>query len=158
METKIGEILHGLADYIPDKLITDADENLRHSHLQRASLVGGGGSRPSVDLGSTAPLAGSIANAVRTRPRESTPPLPPAYNTTSNYHSRLSILNRFLEQPESRTPEIKEMATKADSFGEKIKVLGEAVAKLLGESNKMKQKLYELEIDIEGRMDWKSGK
>ena len=70
----------------------------------------------------------------------------------------MSILNRFLEQPESRTPEIKEMATKADSFGEKIKVLGEAVAKLLGESNKMKQKLYELEIDIEGRMDWKSGK
>ena len=50
------------------------------------------------------------------------------------------------------------MASRADSFGEKIKLLGEAVAKLLAESSKMKQKLYELEIDIEGRMDWKSGK
>ena len=67
-------------------------------------------------------------------------------------------MNRFLEQPESRTPEIQEMASRADSFGEKIKLLGEAVAKLLAESSKMKQKLYELEIDIEGRMDWKSGK
>ena len=136
VESKIGEILHGLADYLPDKLISDADENLRQTVKQRSTSIIGVGVAKS-EFGNTMPVPGSASGAW-TRARESTPPLPPAYNTTSNYHSRLSILNRFLEQPESRTPEIKDMATKADSFGEKIKLVGEAVAKLLGDSNKMK--------------------
>ena len=39
---KIGEILHGLADYLPDKMLLNADEGLkRRVHNKSISALGG---------------------------------------------------------------------------------------------------------------------
>ncbi len=53
---------------------------------------------------------------------------------------------------------MRELASQADLFGEKIKLIGESVAKLLHDTALMKLKLNEVEIDLEGRMDWKQAK
>ena len=62
VESKIGEILHGLADYLPDKLISDADENLRQTVKQRSTSIIGVGV-PKSEFGNTMPVPGSASGA-----------------------------------------------------------------------------------------------
>ena len=126
-DVKIGEVLHGLADYLPEKLILNADENLRRNVTNR-SLSGLGG------------VTGE--QALHARP--------------ASAHSRDSIAARVLGGGASG--EFQELATHADGFGEKMRLVGEGLAKALREGAGMRARVTDLEEQVAARLETKAAK